>query len=87
MLPINNAVNSLELGSKLHTKCFTLNNTYRFSYYFFCKYLKKRKKLKEKKYILKIKSIKTGEKLRKIVVSRPGFEPGHSPVALLCTNL
>ena len=28
MLPINNAANSLGLGSKLQTKCFTLNNTF-----------------------------------------------------------
>ena len=35
-----------------------------------------------KKYILKIKSIKTGEKLRKIVVSRPGCQSGHSGVGL-----
>ena len=36
-----------------------------------------------------MKSMKTGEKilkLRKIVVSWPGFEPGHSGVALQCTN-
>ena len=60
MLPINNAANSLRLGSKKYFEHFTpsasLNNTYRVFYYFFCKYiLRKKNKLKEKNIYLKSK--------------------------------
>ena len=63
MLPINNAAKSLGLGSKKYSEHFAPNASHSTILIVFCKYLKKRKKLKEKKYILKIKSIKTGEKI------------------------
>ena len=69
MLPINNAANSLGLGSKKYPKHFTPNasrSTILIVFlllFFLCKYEKQKNKLKEKIYILKIKSIKTGEKI------------------------
>ena len=67
MLPINNAANSLGLGSKKYSEHFTPNASHStilivFFYYFFVN-IKKEKEIGRKKYILKIKSIKTGEKM------------------------
>ena len=67
MLPINNAANSLGLGSKKYSQHFTPNasdSTILIGFIIFFVNIKKRKK-----YILNIKSIKTGEKnknLRKL---------------------
>ena len=58
MLPINNAAISLGLGSKLHTKCFTLNNTFLL--------LRKKNKLKEKNIYLKSKVSKQEKKYKNV---------------------
>ena len=67
MLPINNAAKSLGLGSKKYSEHFTPNALHTYLSIFFMIFfrvnIKNRKINWKKKYILKIKSIKTGEKI------------------------